>query len=285
MLRNRRRRQLLEQWRRQGYSTWDPATALGMELPRRRSRRYAPSLRLRPVTLSLPSQPSRRFTLLAAIATAGLALTLLVAEPFRIRGAAVSGCTRVAAADVYQASGLDGVSILRADSLAAARRITSLREVQSAQVDLALPSRVWIRIEEWQPILLWSNQYGTFGIDPLGRALAAPPEGHQLVRVDDESGILTSQDGQLDADLLDAALAFGSRYRHLLYRRDVGFVVALAEGWQAWLGNTAAESGRRLAMLDAVRQQLAGRQGEIDYVDLRFLERPYFRLRADRDDG
>ncbi len=283
MWRSRRRRELVRRWQAASHQPWQPP-ATWPEATDVRPRHRAPTPRL---SLDCDWLASMRWRLIGLAWMAALtgALWLVPQAPaFRIHGAAVSGCQRTSAQQVYDASGLEGASIFRVHRPSAVARILALADVQSAEIRLALPNRVAISIVEWQPLLVWSTSQGTFGVDARGRAIA-PPEGTgDWVHVADQSGLLTRLGAELPAGLLDAALAYGSRYRQLVYRDDVGFVVQLAAGWPVWLGHSAAEGERRLAMLDAIQSELGRQPQEIEFVDLRFPERPYFRLRSTEEE-
>ncbi len=283
MWRSHRRQELVRRWEAETLEPWLPAGTWPFDgSPRRRHRAPTPRLTVDRVWVASHGRPLAAFG--ATLGLMAAAVFALAAPPFRIREAAISGCQRSSAQEIYDVSGLDGVSIFRANRQLAEARLMALPDVQTARVRLALPNRLWIDIEEWQPLVIWSGPHGTLGVDARGRAMAPPNHGGDMVHVADQSGILTAPGEQLPTSLLEAALAYGRHHRQLTYRQDVGFAVQLDEGWPVWLGHSAVESERRLAMLHELRRELGRQSQPIEFLDLRFLDRPYFRLRTTEEE-
>jgi cell division septal protein FtsQ len=277
---SRRRRQLARRWADSHEAGSEPIGLGGVPVPRRRRHR-APTPRLA-IDLRVAARHPRRLLALAClVGGAGAAIALADSDTFRIHGATVSGARRVSAETIYGLSGLEGRSIFRARTDQAEQRIEVLADVRNASVQVSLPNRAWIAIEEVQPLLVWESDAGALGVGADGRALTLAGPRPDLVHVEDEVGLLGGPGSALPIGLVDAALAFGARYPQLSYRSDSGFVLQVPEGWEARMGTSADEAERRLAILEAIRHELSGPAAAVAFADLRFLERPYYRLLAD----
>jgi hypothetical protein len=282
MWRNRRRQRLVRSWQDRG---GDVATDvdLGLRPPgaRRRARHRAPTPRLSIGRRITAEHPRATLAAIALALLAAAATGIAASDAARIHGAVVSGCRRASAEAVYAASGLEGASVLLADVGQAERRIMSLPDVQRATVRIAPPNHVAIDVEEIQPVIVWTSGQGPLGVDGRGRAMALGEPRDDLVLVEDESGLLAGPGSEIPVGLVDAAIAFGAAFPRLRYRSGEGFVATVPEGWPARLGTSARDSERLLVMLEALRRDVAGRGEAVAFADLRFLERPYYRLVSD----
>jgi cell division septal protein FtsQ len=247
--------------------------------PRVRPRRRAPTPSLRPSAAGLRRHPARIVSLAGAALLLAATLHLLLSTAYRVYGATVTGNRRLPAEVVYAASGLDGASVFRVDPAATAARIMDLDDVRRAEVRLALPARVRIAVEETTLVLLW-NGPARLAVDDTGRAVVAPADVAGLLPVTDESAVLRQPGERLPAGTVEAALAYGYRFGSLRYRSDVGFLAVAPDGYEVRLGADAADAERRLALLEALEARLAPEASAVEVVDVRFMERPYYRLRG-----
>jgi cell division septal protein FtsQ len=199
-------------------------------------------------------------------------------ERFRLSGAYVVGNSRVPAESVYAASGLAGRHAFAVRRHQAASRIESLPDVSEAKVKIMLPNRVVITVWETEPQLIWDTEAGRMAIDENSYSVFPPADAAGLVHVTDEVGLIASTGQRLPAHLLDAALAYGKHFERLIYRRDVGFVAHTDAGLEVRLGKDGHEVERQMKTLAAMEAQLAKERGPVAYVDVRFVDHPYFRL-------
>jgi hypothetical protein len=280
MLNRRRRRRVLRSWRlRRVQSGPTSQSEAAAALARRGKRRKRPV----PLAWTRRRRLRRPARLGLALALAGLVLALggvVATGADRIHGASVAGNRRISSQAVYLASGLDGSRALGADTAAAARRIEALDGIRRAEVRVWLPNRAAIRIEETRLALWWHGPKGTFAVDEQGLVLAPPGDPKGLVPVEDPAGTVQRPGQRLERALVDAALAFAARFGSLSYRPETGFSALSPEGWEVRLGQDAATAPRQLDLLGAVRRELSGRPTEVAFVDLRFVNRPYYRLRG-----
>lgn len=277
----RQRRRVLRSWRVRRAAAvpvlqGEAAAALARRKVRRR-RLIPAGRRLR----ALAAQPAR---LLAAASAAGLLVVLgwaIASGSYRIRGASVSGNVRISAPAVYAASGLDGVSVFTVDEAEAARRVMALDGVRAARVKVALPSRAAIVVEESRPVLLWQAEGVTLAVDETGLAVPPPLSADGLVPVRDLGGTLRAPGDRITPQQVSAALAFGARFGVLLWRPETGFSATSPEGWEVRLGSSPLLAPQQLDLLGAMRRELSSRGQNVAFIDLRFVHRPYYRLRGE----
>jgi cell division septal protein FtsQ len=280
MLSKRRRRQVLRSWRirrvrRAPAEQSEAAAALA-----RRSRRRRRPDQLGALLRTLGAHPSRLIPLGLAAALVVVLLAIVTSGVYRVHGASVSGNRRVSSVAIYAASGLDGANALRLDTTAAARRIEALDGIRQAKVSVGLPARVAITVEETRLALLWQGPAGTVAVDDRGLASVPPSDVAGLALVRDEGGVLQRAGDRLDPRLVPAALAFAARFGALTYHPDLGFSALSPEGWPVRLGRDATVAPRQLDLMAAVRQELADEAQSVAFVDLRYVNRPYYRLRG-----
>jgi len=248
---------------------------------RARRRHRAPTPQFHVPTRSLLASPTRIAGTLAVAALGTLVAHFALSDAYYVYGASVSGNERVPAETVYDTSGLDGLSVFFVDPDAVSEQITALPDVKRAEVRIALPARAWIMIEETLPVLLWRGDGVTLAIDETGRAISPPTDTSALVEVRDESGALASPGAILPQTVVEAGSAYGSRFGPLAYHTAVGFVTTTPEGWEVRLGTDATVVEQQAIVLRALRARLIQERAAVEYIDLRFARRPYYRLRQE----
>jgi cell division septal protein FtsQ len=264
--------------------------------PTVRARRRAPTPKLVPTPAELIALGrTRPRTLVAAAAGVGLAAAfagILLAPRFRVSGAMVTGNRRVPAEAIFAASGIQGRHLLLIDRAEAARRIRQLDEIRSAEVGIAWPARAWIKVEETRPVLLWQGPAGALAVDENGRAIGAPvapgapaSAGQDLIRVRDVSndGLLRHRGDHLPPGAVAAAVGLAPYFPNLAYRPDVGHLTTTDQGWEVRHGLQTKSSlvARQQATLKALVARLAERHANVAFIDLRPVERPFYRLRGE----
>jgi len=245
--------------------------------PRRREPATWPRLSLG----ALRAHPTRLLGLGLAAGMVGLGLHLGLSSGYVAHGAAVSGNTRLPSALILAASGLDGTSVFRINHDAAARRIEMLVDIHRAEVGVALPNRVWIAVDETDPVLLWESPTAALVVDDTGRAIQAPGDTPGLVRVRDAVGILNAPGDRLADGVTPAARVFGARFGALTYHPSVGFGIVTPEGWPVRLGLDATMVAQQAATLAALAPRLAQVRRPVEVIDLRFGGGSYYRLKEE----
>lgn len=250
---------------------------------RRSQRRYDYTVsallpRLRRQALDLNA--SRVTALLLAGVMIAFLVWFFVDESFYVYAAQVRGNSLVTADEVYQAGGLDMMSIFFLDPRQVAQDIDrALHGVTQVRVQLQLPGRVSVDIREQDVRYLWHT---------LGSAFLVDGEGH-ILKEDDgtHAGLLVVRD--LDdqevhpGDQVDCtALVAAGRLHSLLpevqmfeYSRARGVSVSDARGWRVYFGDDQRLE-EKVATLQALLVKLAQQQKSVQVIDLRFVESPYY---------
>jgi hypothetical protein len=115
----------------------------------------------------------------------GAAIYFFAASPeFRVAEPQINGLVRLTPAEVNSMLGLGGQLIftLRPEDVAARVR-TTFPELASAGVQIALPNKVVITVQERQPVLLWQQGNGFTWIDDGGVAFRPHGEAQGLISV------------------------------------------------------------------------------------------------------
>lgn len=279
MLPRRRRQQLLRDRRQRRGLEMQPEIESSLR-PRRKRRRELPRDRQALATL-LAIEPTRRISLLLALAILGFLGYLCIAPGFYVASAALAGNTRNSADLLFAASGIDGRHIFQIDADAVALRLESLRDVQNATVRTALPNRVEIQIQETPLALIWETSALSTAIDVAGHRAALPESSAGLIRVRDETTRYSDAASNLPVELVNAARLIAARFPGpLIYREPIGFIHVSPEGWEIWLGRDGKDVQAQHARLEAVTPGLREGGSEIALIDLRFERNWYYRTKG-----
>jgi cell division septal protein FtsQ len=65
----------------------------------------------------------------------------------------------------------------------------------------------------------------------------------------------------------------------VVYDPALGLILRTEQGWPVRIGRTPDRLRIKLAILQALVDELAQRGANVDFVDLRYPERPYYRLK------
>lgn len=285
ILGKRRRRRLMRVFRA-ARAVARPAPGIqasGVEAVRKPSRHRARTPDVRAAARGFVSDPSRRLALVASIALAIAGTYAATSSAYVVRGARVVGNGRIGGAAIYEASGIDGTRVFALDGARAAKDILAkLPEIRSARVDLRLPARVTIAVEETRPVLTWQSGPSVLAVDETGRAIAPPAEAFDLglPRVADLSPEPLGLGQRIPTARLEAALAYAGAFGDLVFRPGDGFIATLADGSAVRLGEEAARLPDQRIALDALRAHL-GRDAADAVVDLRFPAHPVYRLEGE----
>lgn len=225
----------------------------------------------------------------ARLLSAGLLLALLVilgylftAPRFTVRGATVRGNRLVDAAAIFRASGLQGKNVFRVNTTAAARAVEQLPYVKRAQVWVRLPADVGIVVEEYTPKWVWVRGNDRFWIDEVGNVLPYGGELEGSITVVDRSGQPLRAGARLDGTLVETLQALQYLMPELSqveYDPVVGLIVEAGPGWPVRIGHTSEHLAAKVTILEGLVAELSRRGADVAFIDLRFPERPYYRLK------
>jgi cell division protein FtsQ len=256
----------------------------GRRSQRRLGRQYPSSARR--VRLFLTPAPGRwqplASRLVAALLAvlAGWAIYAIFDSPnFYVYDVELQGNAAVTAEEVYSSVGLEGLSIFWVDPASVARQVERLPNVRSAEVKVRLPAWVVITIKERMPELVWQTGESRWWVD--GDGVIVPPRAElpSALTIVDTDGQPVSTGQVLDPAMIAAAQSL----RRLLpdlplmhYSRTTGISFTTGEGWPVYLGD-GQDMDAKLTILVNLRKDLLARGVTPQFIDVRFVERPFYR--------
>jgi cell division protein FtsQ len=204
---------------------------------------------------------------------------IFTSDIFYVYGATVTGTQLLSPGQIYAISGLDGISVFWINPEHIARLVESLPEVRQARVETVLPNQVVIIIEERRPVALWQSGDTRLWVSADGVLLPAHGDLPNAFLIVDADGQAVRPGDHIEAGFLTAALGL----RELMPERAViqftrawGISFQSSEGWRVYLGS-GDDMAAKLAVLRALRQDILSRGEHLQFVDLRFPDRPYYR--------
>ena len=220
--------------------------------------------------------------LLAALLLAILgwaAYALFDSPNFYVYGVEVQGNSVVTPDEVYAASRLEGMSVFWVDPAVVAERVATLPNVKSAQAKVRLPAYVTIAIEERTPELVWQTGDAHWWVDAEGTIVPPRADLPGALTIVDKDAQPVSPGQRLDPSILATARSL----RRLLpelpmmdYSPATGISFTTREGWPVYLGDSQ-NMDAKLTILVALRNDLLARGVSPEFVDVRFVERPFYK--------
>jgi cell division septal protein FtsQ len=185
--------------------------------------------------------------------------------------------------DIQAAAAVGGQNLFWLRPREVAQRIGALPAVAEASVDVLLPNTVQVHIRERTPIAVWQSGDMRLVVDGTGKLLAPAAVPLPLPTVRDLSQEPVGPGAQVDADAIKAA----TELTRLLFPRDAGLAafeyasqtgmeVPDLNGLRVRFGSSD-DLSRKLLALGAIREQLTRNGTPATFVDVRFVERPYYR--------
>ena len=230
--------------------------------------------------------------ILSLVAVAAGALWLALDDRFYVYHADVVGTARLSPDEVFRASGLPGIHVLWVRSAEVeARLLDALPSIERAQVTCGLPTRCTIAVVERQPRVTWDEDGRLWWIDAEG--VVFPPSLSPLPVGGDAGGatgwtvrgpLPRDEDGRLEKDVrvaLAELWAAGSEVpASLSYVPARGLVFADERGWWVVVGQGPGMK-ERLQVLEWLAADLEARGLAPRFVDVRFVDAPYYSLTND----
>jgi cell division protein FtsQ len=219
--------------------------------------------------------------LLSSLLLGGLIAVIYIAfnsDFFYIYEATVNGVGMLAPQEVYAASGIDSMSIFWIDPQQVAERLAQLPGVRQARVTLSLPNRVVISVEERRPLALWQSGEQLLWLSAEGVLLPARGELSGALLIVDADRQTYQPGDRVAPGLPTAALGLREQMPELSvvqFSRSWGISFRTPEGWRVYLGD-GEDMEAKLAILRALRREILAGGAQVQTIDLRFPERPYY---------
>lgn len=220
-----------------------------------------------------------RFALVSVIAVAtAMALWVGLDDRFYVYRAEVTGVVRVAPEEVFRASGLKGLHILRVRPAQIERRIlAALPALVSVDVACRLPAHCTIAVVERQPKIMWNENGQLWWVDDKG--VVFPAEGALAEGLLVQGPLPRDENGRLDERVrvaLAELWASGANIAPTLqYIPGRGLLLTDGRGWRVFVGEGPGMR-RRLQILEWLAADLQARGITPRFVDVRFPEAPYY---------
>lgn len=202
-----------------------------------------------------------------------------ISDDFYVYEIKVLGNTAVPVAEIYQISGLDGISIFYIDPAQVEAAITQLPDIKEAEVSYHLPNLVTIEVVERQPQFIWQTVQTRYWVDAEGTILAARGELPGAILVQDLDTHSLRLGDCLDPQVLKAIQGLRSALPEVAtfqYSRQEGLSFRTEQNWPVYLGmeeNPQAQA----TILQALMQRIEAEEVQPQLIDLRFKGRPYYR--------
>ena len=229
--------------------------------------------------------------LVAVLATGltGVAARALVSSPaFAVTSVEVRGASRIAPDRILAAAGLhSGDNLFRVDPDEVVARIEAMPEIRRAELIRELPGRVIIVVEERRPFTLvhagrlhWIDEEGVaFGAERR----AVPPDSPVVTGLTPEEvaamRLAPSPKARIAIELIRAMRgahpALLGEISEIDVSRSEGPVLYTMDGIEVRLGSE--DWADRLARLEGVLAEVAGRDSRVSSVDLRFRDQVVLR--------
>lgn len=216
------------------------------------------------------------------IVLAAILFHLLTASAYQVRGAAVRGNTLIDAQAIYDASMLDGQNLFVVNTQAAARAVKRLPYVKQAWVHTRPPAQVAIVVQEYQPRWVWMAGDNQYWVDETGNVLPYNGSLNGVLTVVDRSGRPLPVGSRLEARLvtmLDVISRLMPNARQITYDEHMGFIVQAGPGWPVRVGESPDRLSDKISLLNSLIPKLIKQNSDVDFIDLRYPERPYYRLK------
>ena len=224
---------------------------------------------------------SRVLSALLLVAMLVLLGWFFVDPGFFVYEAQVQGNSLLSAEDLFQASGLNTLSVFFVDRVQVAQRIQqAIPGVTIARVDVQWPNQVAISVREQDVRFVWRNAAESFLVDGMGRVLMADDGAHaEMLTVNDlDNGPLKPGD-KVDRVGLNAVSGLHSllpEVKAFDYSQAKGVSFVDEHGWRIYFGDDQLLV-KKVACMRALLQDIANKGATVEFIDVRFVDGAYFK--------
>ncbi len=237
---------------------------------------------LRAVALSLPHvQMSWRMASLAVVMVLSSFLIHTFMSPdYFITAINLAGARYVPGEEIYNASGVDYLSIFWLDPAQIKKNVEAVPGIQSATVDVVWPSNVYIELVEDEPVLAWSQGGQTMWVGLDGAVFPTRGEAADLVPImaDDGSNPLTTE-SRIPAPVIEGALQLKqlrSNIELLHYDSVNGLSYQDGRNWRGYFG-AGTDMEVKLAVYETLVANLMARGIHPSIINVVNKDAPYYR--------
>jgi len=217
---------------------------------------------------------------LVAGAVAALAWFHLDSRFFVYNGKVV-GATRYNAAQIMEASGLEGLNAFYVDPASVRDAIAqAIPGVGDVRVRCLWPNRVVVEVDERSATYVWHDGLASYLVDGSGLVFATDDGSHEgLLTFRAENGTPLKVGDQLDVAALEAGRDLNSlipAVKTFLVGAEGGISIKNADGVRINLGK-GDDLELKVATMNALLQRTASRGEPVEFIDVRFPAGVYYR--------
>lgn len=220
-------------------------------------------------------------TILSLLLLAALGLIMsqfFTTYRFYVYEAEVRGSQFVDPKQIYNVSGLHELSMFWINpEKAEAAIISNLPGVKEAKVTCRLPNRVTIEVVERQMKVVWQWGEKRYGVDEQGAILPLEGEWEGMLLIQDLTPVPPEVRRRIDPGVIRSALELRKLLPEtivLQYSEDRGLSFH-QDGYPIYLGT--GDMAEKMKIVDALVQSLASDGIQLEFVDVRFPESPYYK--------
>jgi cell division protein FtsQ len=241
----------------------------------------APRIRLslRPVVGFWQDHGGKALGFFLLLALGWLTYLLFATEAFYVYEARVVGNQLVPAEEIYQNSGLDEMSIFWIKPAQVEATVVSLPNIKEAEVHCGLPDRVTIEVAERQPQIIWQQGEKRYWVDEEGTVLPARGELTEATVIVDLDERLVQPGDRVDPQVIAGTQELRSLLPGLTtvqYASHTGISFQSEQGWPIYLGQ-GENIEQKVAIMNALLQEIAAKGVHPQFIDLRFKGSPYYK--------
>jgi len=234
---------------------------------------------------------------LAAVAELALLALLLMGPAFQVRQVTVVGNHQLNAAQVVAAAGLQRPgSVFAVDAATIRRKLTATAWVRDATVTTAMPGRVTLTVDEWQPVAVYiaGGNGRPLYLSDQAAVLGPAPDARAALEIDGPAGAEPKVGSRpIEGRLLTAAVNIQRGLPALVGQDVKSFAVdgcgdltmTVQRGWRVEFDRVItpeefAALNQKLAALKSVASKEDLNNPNIDYVNLDNAQLPAVGLRS-----
>jgi cell division septal protein FtsQ len=202
-----------------------------------------------------------------------------VTPSFYVYRAEIEGNFALSAREIYSASGINSQNVFWLNPSKVSAKIEALPNIKSADVSVALPSQVVIKVVERQPQLLWQVQDTVWWVDQEGTIVPPRANVDGMLRIIDDDRQPVEVGYQIDPIIIRGAQALrilAPNVSVIRHTRAQGLIVATPEGWPVYLGD-GSDMRAKLIVLSTLMVDLREKNMVPSFINLRNPLRPVYK--------
>jgi hypothetical protein len=205
---------------------------------------------------------------------------------FFVYEARIVGAKHVDAGRIYEAAAVHEQNIFWVHPRQVARRVIALDGIKAVRIQCDLPAQVRIEVEEREPVLVWRSlsQEADWWLDREGVILpyGGDPHAAETLYVIDSDRLASAPGHPLQTAAVVPSVFQLARalpeVRVFYYQADRGLSFLQQAGnsrWPVYVGGVD-NLARKIQVMQALNDYLAGKGIQPSYVDVRWSDRPVY---------